>query len=86
LEGVVAGLNVDNLIQILMETFMHEGGLTVYLISKKLMAFGANGVFVFQGIKLGVTKQIFDGWAPHSTWVHYMAHGTNLAVHTLSHL
>jgi hypothetical protein len=27
---------------------MHEGGLTKYLIGKKLMTFGVDGVFVFQ--------------------------------------
>jgi hypothetical protein len=49
------GSSDDNLIQILMQALMHEGGLMKYLIGKKLMTFGANGVFVFQGIKSDVT-------------------------------
>jgi len=62
---VVLGSNVDNLTQVLMQAMMHERGLTKYLIGKKLMTFSANGVFVFQGTRLNVTQQIFNGWAPH---------------------
>jgi hypothetical protein len=35
---------------------MNQGGLTKDMIGKKLMTFGANGVYVFQGVKLGITK------------------------------
>jgi hypothetical protein len=45
---------------------MHEGGLTKYLIGKRFMTFGVDGVSIYQGTKSGVTKQIVDGWAPHS--------------------
>ncbi len=65
LECVVLGSSVDNLIQVFMQALMHEGGLTKYLISKKLMAFNANGVFFFQGIRSNVIQQISNGWAPH---------------------
>jgi hypothetical protein len=50
------------------------------------MTFGVDGVFVFQGIKLGVTWQIFDGWVPHFMGVHYVAHKTHLGVQIVSHL
>jgi hypothetical protein len=50
LDYVVVGLSVDNLIQVL----MHQGGLTKDLIGIKFMTFGANGIFIFEGIKLGV--------------------------------
>jgi hypothetical protein len=50
------------------------------------MTFCANGVSFFQGIKSGVIQQIYNVWAPHSIRVHCMAHETNLAVQTLSHL
>jgi hypothetical protein len=56
LEHVPAGFSVDNLIQILMQVLMNQGGLFKELIWKKLMAFGVDGVYTFQGIKLGVTK------------------------------
>ncbi len=85
-EHVVVGLGANNLTQVHMEALMHEGGLTTNLIGKKLTTFGANGVSVFQGVKLGVIQQIFDGWVPHSTKVHCMVHETNLEVQTLSHL
>jgi hypothetical protein len=64
-EHVAVGLNVDNLIQILMQTLMHEGGPMKILISKRLVNFGVDGVFVFQGIRSGVIIQIVNGWAPH---------------------
>ncbi len=54
------------LIQVLMQALMHEGGLTKYLIGKRFMTFGVDGVSIYQGTKSGVTKQIVDGWAPHS--------------------
>jgi hypothetical protein len=69
-----------------MQALMHEGGLTKDLINKKLMIFHANGVFIFQGTRLGVIQQISNGWASHSMRVHYMAHKTNLAIQILSHL
>jgi hypothetical protein len=48
--------------------------------------FGKNGVNVFQGNKNGVTKQICDNYAPHSTVVHCMAHCIHLVIQTLSGL
>jgi hypothetical protein len=38
-----------------MQTLMHQGGFIKELIGCRFMTFGANGVFVFQGTKLGVT-------------------------------
>ncbi len=86
LDRVVVGLGVDNLIQVLMQVLMHQGGLTKDLICIKFMTFGADGVFVFQATRSSGTWQIFDAWAPHSIGVHCMAHKTNLVVQTLSHL
>jgi hypothetical protein len=40
----VAGLGVDNLIQVLMQVLMNQGGLTKDMIGKRLMTFGANGL------------------------------------------
>ncbi len=58
---VAMGLSVDNLIQILMQTLMHEGGPMKSLIGKKLMNFGVDGVFVFQGTKSCVIIQFVNG-------------------------
>jgi hypothetical protein len=56
------------------------------LISTRLMTFGTGGISTFQGIRLGVTWQISNAWAPHSMGVHCMAHKTNLIVQILSYL
>jgi hypothetical protein len=69
-----------------MQALMHEGGLTKDSIGKRPMTFNVDGVFIFQGTRLGVIQQIFERFLPHSTRVHYMAHRTNLAIQTLSHL
>ncbi len=86
LKCVVVGSGANNLIQVFMQALMHEGGITKNLIGKKLMTLSANGVFFFQSIRSSIIRQIFNGWAPHSMGVHYMAHITNVAVQILSHL
>ncbi len=52
-----------------MQALVYEEGFQKKLISKRLMTFGANGVYVFQSTMSSVTKQIVDGWAPHSMGV-----------------
>jgi hypothetical protein len=39
-----------------MQVLMNQGGLFKELIAKKLMAFGVDGFYTFQGIRPGVTK------------------------------
>jgi hypothetical protein len=68
-----------------MQTLMHERGLTKDLISKKLMAFNANGVFVFKALGKMLLNKFLMGGLHISTGFHYMAHKTNLAIQTLSH-
>jgi hypothetical protein len=65
---------------------MKGGGLSTEELSKKHLCFGVDGVNVFQGGKIGVTKQIKDSWAPFSTSVHYVAHYINLAGQSLGYL
>jgi len=86
LECVVARSSVDNLTLILIQALMHQRGLTKKLNGNRFMTFGVDGVFVFQGTKLGVTQQIFDGWVSYFMGVHYVAHRTNLGVQIVSHL
>jgi hypothetical protein len=50
------------------------------MIGNKLMTFGVNGVFVFQGVRSWVIKQFFYGWVLHSMGMHCMAHKTNLTI------
>ncbi len=83
---MVVGLNVDNLIHVLMQSLMNQGGLTKDMIGKRFMTFGVDGVYVSQVAKSRVTKHIYDGWAFHSMGVHCMAYKTNLVVQTLFRL
>ncbi len=71
IERVVIGLSVDNLIHVLMQSLMNQGGLTKDMIGKRFMTFGVDGVYVFQGARSGVTKHIYDGWAFDSMGVQY---------------
>jgi hypothetical protein len=65
---------------------MRCGGLTREDVSKKLLCFGANGAFIFQGGETNVTREIKDFWAPFSMGVHCEAHRTNLVIKSLSNL
>ncbi len=55
LERVIARSNADNLTKVFMQALMNQGGLSKDMIGKKLMTFGTNDVYVFQGVGLGVT-------------------------------
>ncbi len=83
LDQVVEGLGSDNLTKVIMEALIIGGGVLRNQIVQKLICFGANGIYVFQGTKNGVTKQIKENYVLHSIKVHYMAHCTNLVVQTL---
>jgi hypothetical protein len=54
------------------------------MIGKRLMTFGVDGVYIFQGVRLGVTKHIFHGWALHSMEKHCMAYKISLVIQNLS--
>jgi hypothetical protein len=47
----MVGSSVDNRTQVLIQVLMHQGCFTKYLIGIRLMTFGADGVYVFQGIR-----------------------------------
>ncbi len=51
---MVVESSVDNLIQVFMQATLMNGGFTKYLIGNMFLTFGVDGVFVFQGIRLGV--------------------------------
>jgi hypothetical protein len=59
-----------------MNFMMKGGGLNKEELSKKFLCFGANGMNVFKGGKIKVTKQIKDSWAPFFMGVH--AHYTKI--------
>jgi hypothetical protein len=53
----VDGLGSNNFIEIIIVTLMRCGGLTREDVSKKLLCFGANDIFIFQGGE----KQMLQG-------------------------
>ncbi len=86
LQKVVDGVGANNLTIAIMEALHNSGGLSSTIVAEKLLCFGADGVNTFQGIKIGVTKQINTNYAPFSIGVHCMVHRCNLAFKTLSTL
>jgi hypothetical protein len=56
------------------------------VVADRLVYFGANGMFVFQGSRSGVTQRLKDQEAPFMLGVHCMAHRTNLEVEPLFNL
>ncbi len=83
--SVVDGTTSNNLKCELVDDMVLFGDLCQETIASKLIAFGANGVNVFQGIRTGViTVQLKEENAPFMISVHYMSHHINLVVQTLS--
>jgi hypothetical protein len=55
-EQIVDGLGGNNLTKVIIVAFMRCGGLTREDMSKKLLCFGANGTFIFQGGRTSFTR------------------------------
>jgi hypothetical protein len=53
---VIEGSKVDNMIAMIVNNLMSIGGLLKSDIARKLVCFGVDGVIMFQGTKIGVTK------------------------------
>jgi hypothetical protein len=64
LEHVVNGATFNNLKGVLVDAMVLFGDLCQETISSKLITFGANGVSVFQIIKIGVAIQLKKENAP----------------------
>jgi hypothetical protein len=56
LDKVVVGSRSDNLIKVIMEAIMINGGLPQNWITQKLICFGSYSVNIFQWTIIGVTK------------------------------
>jgi hypothetical protein len=85
-DQIVDGSGSNNLTRAIMNSMMKDGRSSKEELSKKLLCFGANGVNMFQGGKIKVTKQIKDSWAPFSMGVHCVAHCINLVMQSLGDL
>ncbi len=51
IEHIVNGSSSNNLTKVIIITLMRCGGLTMKDVSKKLLCFGVDGAFIFQGGK-----------------------------------
>jgi hypothetical protein len=65
-------------------SLLQKKGLCHINIAAKLVAFGSNGINVFQGVKLVMTKQIQETFTPFSLGVHCVCQKKNLAMQTSS--
>jgi hypothetical protein len=74
LQKIIDGARANNLTIVIMEALHNSGGLNFATIVERLLCFGVGGVNKFQGIKIGVIKQINTNYAPFSIGVHCMAH------------
>jgi hypothetical protein len=77
---VVDGAIFDNLKHILVDAMVLFGDLNQDNIASKLIIFRANGVNVFQGVRIGVAIQLKNQNAPFMISVHCTSHCINLAV------
>jgi hypothetical protein len=77
---VLEGSSSNNLTKMIMEALTIKGGMLRHQVVSKLMSFGVDNVNVFQDTKCGVTKHIWDDYAPVSIGVHCMAHHTNVTM------
>lgn len=63
-----------------------HGGLVDSIVAERLVCFGTDGVYVFQGCRSNVTQQLKEQDAIFMPGFHCMAHHTNLLVEPLSNL
>jgi len=58
--------------------FLQQGGLIKKETTKRLICFGVDGAYFFQGCCIGMTFQLKEKYVPYMMGLHYMAHRTNL--------
>jgi hypothetical protein len=85
-QHVVFGSGANILTFLIMNFLMTQRGLKEEEFALKLVYFGVHGVNTFQGLKSRITVQIQCQYVPFIMVVHFMAHGTNLTMQTLSNL
>jgi hypothetical protein len=83
LKKVLKGTISDSMTHLILEALIIGGGLGKEIMASGLVAFGVDGVLVFQNISTSVIMQLHNEYAPYMVGVHYMAHHTNLAMQTL---
>jgi hypothetical protein len=86
LERIVNGGTFDNLISIIIHSLAIFGGMLETNIANKVVCFGADGVRIFQSLKISVTIQLVSKHCLFVVGIDYMAHWCNLIVQTSSSL
>lgn len=86
LERIVDGGTFDNLIPMIVHSLFTFGGLLKANIINEVVYSGANGVIMFQVLKMNVSVQLMDKHNPHIVDIHCMAHQCNLVIQTTSTL
>lgn len=82
LEKVTKRGGYENLNTVLVNFVHIFGGLFDQGLASKLVCFGANGVTISQGLKIGLIMQFIEKHAPFVTRIHCMAHRCNLIMQT----
>ncbi len=80
LERIVNGGTSNNLTFIIIHSLVVFGAMSETDITNKVVYFGANGVIIFQGLKIGVIVQSVSKHCPFVVGIHYMAHWCNFVV------
>jgi hypothetical protein len=84
LEHLVEGgatINIKNVILVVLITY---GGLIDEQNFERFMCLGINGVFTFQGVRLGVTTLMNTQQTPFFIGIHWMAYIMNFVMQNLS--
>ena len=79
LECLVDGQRANIVKENIISALDLHGGVTEKDLLERLVCFGADGDFVFQGCNTKVTVQLKKYNAPYIFGIHCMAHRTNLA-------
>ena len=58
------GATIDGLTDLLVGILTSRGGLDTATVARKLLCFGADGVSMMQGHRIGVTTQLKEKFAP----------------------
>jgi hypothetical protein len=84
LEHLVEGGAIANIKNVVLATLITYGGMINEQVFEHVMCLGVDGVFTFQGVRLGVTTLMRTQQTPFLIGIHFMAYRTNFVVQSLS--
>ena len=77
---LVEGNGASVLKEAIITCISYHGGFSENAVAKRMVSFGADGISVLQGSRIGVTTELKEHDAPFMIGVYCMAHQTNLVV------